>query len=79
MVTKKGKDLKVKFNNLTPDNSLLQELTEAYNRVMHSGYFIGGPEVEAFEREWTEYCNASYCVSCGSGQSALELLLKALS
>jgi len=68
--------MKVTFNNLTPDNGLLQELTQAYLRVMTSGQYIGGSEVEAFEQEWADYCKADYCVSCSSGQAALELLLR---
>ncbi len=69
--------MKVKFNNLVPDKDLAMELTGAYMRVMTSGQYIGGKEVETFEKEWANYCEADYCVSCGSGQSALELLLKA--
>lgn len=69
--------MKVKFVNLTPDNGLLQELQQAYLRVMTSGRYIGGPEVEAFEQEWAEYCEAKYCIGVSSGQAALELLLKA--
>ncbi len=69
--------MKVKFNNLIPDKDLAMELTGAYMRVMTSGQYIGGKEVEAFEKEWADYCQAKYCVSCGSGQSALELLLRA--
>ncbi len=69
--------MKVKFNNLIPDKDLAMELTGAYMRVMTSGQYIGGKEVEVFEKQWAEYCQAEYCVSCGSGQSALELLLRA--
>lgn len=69
--------MKVKFNNLIPDNGLLNELTGAYMKVMTSGQYIGGKEVEAFEQEWAAYCGAQYCVGVSSGQAALELLLKA--
>lgn len=64
-------------NHLVPNKKLQSELDEAYYRVMSSGQYIGGYEVDAFENEWAEYCQAKYCVSCSSGQVALELLLKA--
>lgn len=67
----------VKFINLTPDKDLATELSAAYIRVLSSGQYIGGPEVEAFEREWAEYCEAQYCIGTSSGQAALELLLRA--
>ena len=37
-----------------------------------------GPEVEAFEKEWAEYCGAKYCVGVSSGTDALYLALKAV-
>lgn len=69
--------MQVKFLDLKPNKQLALELTGAYMRVMSSGQYIGGPEVEAFEQEWADYCEAKYCVSCSSGQAALELLLRA--
>lgn len=54
------------------------ELEAAYRRVMDSGHFIGGYEVEAFEHEWAEYCGVRYCVSCGNGFDALQLAFRSL-
>lgn len=71
------KNNQVKFIDLKPSAELRIELDEAYHRVMASGRYIDGPEVEAFEYEWADYCQSKYCVSCGSGQGALELLLRA--
>ena len=53
------------------------EFDEAYHRVMESGWYIGGEEVEAFEEEWAEYCGAKFCVALSSGQDALYLALLA--
>ena len=50
----------------------------AIRRVLDSGYFIGGPEVAAFEREWAAYVGSAECVSCNSGTDALYLALKHL-
>ena len=53
------------------------ELDEAYKRVMDSGWFILGPELEAFESEFAEFCDVKYCVGVGNGLEALHLLLQA--
>jgi dTDP-4-amino-4,6-dideoxygalactose transaminase len=53
------------------------ELDEAYGRVMRSGWYILGREVEAFEQEWADYCGTAHCVGVGNGLNALELVLRA--
>lgn len=54
------------------------ELVEATTRVVRSGWFVLGPEVEAFEAEWAAYVGAPHCVSVGNGLDALTLTLRAL-
>ena len=54
------------------------ELQEAAARVVASGWYVLGPEVEAFEQEWATYVGASHCVSVGNGLDALTLTLRAL-
>lgn len=58
--------------------SIQQEIDGAINRVLHSGNYVMGQEVEAFEREWADYCKAKYCVGVSSCTDALYLALKAL-
>lgn len=53
------------------------QLDEAYHRVMNSGWFIMGPELEAFESEFAQYCEVKYCIGVGNGLEALHLLLQA--
>lgn len=53
------------------------ELNAAYDNVMQSGTFVLGAEVEAFEREFAQYCGVRSCVGVGSGLDALEILLRA--
>ena len=65
-------DLKAAYLELQP------ELDEAYQRVMNSGWYILGREVEAFEQEFADYCEAKYCVAVGNGLEALHLILRAL-
>ena len=56
---------------------LKSELDAAYRRVMESGWFVLGKEVEAFEAEYAAFCGASHCVGLGNGLEALELCLRA--
>lgn len=55
---------------------LKDELDAAYRRVMDSGWYILGEEVEAFENEFAEYCGAKHCVGVANGLDALHLILK---
>jgi dTDP-4-amino-4,6-dideoxygalactose transaminase len=58
--------------------SLKNEIDAASLRVMGSGRYINGPETEAFETEFAEYCGVDYCVAVGSGTAALNLTLRSL-
>ena len=51
--------------------------TKAFERVIGSGWYVLGEEVEAFEAEFSEYCGVKQCVGVGSGLDALRLLLQA--
>ncbi|OPX84723.1 MAG: dTDP-3-amino-3,6-dideoxy-alpha-D-galactopyranose transaminase [Pelotomaculum sp. PtaB.Bin104] len=53
------------------------ELDAAYARVMRSGWYILGSEVEAFEQEFAAYCGVNHCIGTGSGLEALHLILRA--
>ena len=57
---------------------LKAEIDQAVHRVLDSGWYILGDEVEAFEREYAAYLGASYCVGVGNGLDALRLALMAL-
>ena len=54
------------------------ELREAFERVLESGWYVLGGEVDAFEREFAAWVGAPHCVGVGSGTDALELALRAL-
>lgn len=56
---------------------LKTELDIAYERVMRSGRFILGEEVQVFEQKFASYCNAKYCIGTGNGLDALHLILRA--
>lgn len=52
-----------------------KSLDEAYARVMNSGHFIMGPELEMFEAEFAKYCEVESCIGVGNGLEAIKLLL----
>ncbi len=56
---------------------LKEELDSSYRRVMETGWFIMGAEVEAFEHEFAAYCGVEHCVGVGNGLDALHLILRA--
>ena len=64
-------DLKVATSELRP------EFDAAYRRVMDSGWFLLGQELDAFEAEFAAYCNCRYCVGVANGLDALHLILRA--
>ena len=54
------------------------EIDAAMQRVLDSGWYILGPEVEAFEAEWAAYCGSAHAVGLANGLDALILALRAL-
>lgn len=64
-------DLRAQYQLIKP------EIDAAVARVLDSGHFILGPEVEALEREIAAYCGTRYAVGVASGTDALELSLRA--
>jgi dTDP-4-amino-4,6-dideoxygalactose transaminase len=53
------------------------ELKSAFDKVLKSGWFIQGKEVESFEAEFAAYCGASGAVGVSNGLDALHLILRA--
>lgn len=58
-------------------NAIRSELDSAYHRVVNSGWFILGPELEAFEAEFATYSQVKHCVGVGNGLEAIHLILSA--
>ena len=57
---------------------LRSEIDGAVARVLASGWYVGGPEVSAFEEAFAGYCGAAHCVGVGNGLDALHLALRAM-
>ena len=60
-----------------PYGELQAEIDSAYQKVMESGWYILGEEVEAFESEFSKYCGVKHCIGVGNGLEALHLILEA--
>ena len=70
--------MKVPFLELKPTYlELKEELDASYHRVMDSGWYLLGSELESFEAEFAAYCDAKHCVGVGNGLDAIHLILRA--
>ena len=65
-------DLKCHIRLLTP------AIEQAVSRVTASGWFVLGPEVEAFEKTFAAYVGVNHCRTVANGTDALELALRAV-
>ncbi|HHL8292062.1 TPA: DegT/DnrJ/EryC1/StrS family aminotransferase [Escherichia coli] len=54
-----------------------KELVSAFSRVLNSGWYVMGEELEQFEKEFAEYCGVKYCIGVANGLDALILVLRA--
>jgi len=65
-------DLKAEYAELR------EEILPALDRVCRNAAFVLGEEVEAFEKEFADFCGTKHCVGLSSGTAALHLGLLAL-
>ncbi len=66
------------FDTVAPLAPLRTELRAAIERVVDSGHYILGPEVQAFEREFATYCGAAEAVGVANGTEAITIALRAM-
>lgn len=70
--------MRVPFNNLNHFSpEVRSQIKSAVERVLDSGWFILGPEVEAFESAFANYHQLPHCVSVANGTDAIEIALRA--
>src|SRR5438477_6603888 len=62
---------------VTPHLELERELTEVFQKALHTAGFIGGPMVEEFEKAFAEFCDTKHSVAVSSGTDALRFALTA--
>jgi dTDP-4-amino-4,6-dideoxygalactose transaminase len=58
--------------------AIKEEMLAAVSRVIDSGWYVLGKEVEAFERAWAEVCSVPHAVGVGNGMDAIEIALRSL-
>jgi dTDP-4-amino-4,6-dideoxygalactose transaminase len=59
------------------NESFEPELSETVSRVVKSGWYLLGEEVNSFEKDYAAYTNSMYCIGVGNGLDALRLIFKA--
>jgi dTDP-4-amino-4,6-dideoxygalactose transaminase len=62
---------------VTSHRELENELVEAFREAVRGAAFIGGPQVDAFEREFAAFCGSKYCVGVANGTDAVRFALMA--
>jgi dTDP-4-amino-4,6-dideoxygalactose transaminase len=58
--------------------AMREQIMAAIKKVLDSGWYVLGPNVQAFEAEFAAYCGAPHCIGVGNGTDALELALRAV-
>jgi dTDP-4-amino-4,6-dideoxygalactose transaminase len=68
--------MKVPFLDLKAINlAHVEALETAFSRVLHSGWYVLGSELKAFEREFATYCEVEHAIGVSNGLDALHLIL----
>ena len=70
---------RIKFYNLPKLNKAYKKsFFKNLKKIIDKGYFINGEETKTFEKNFSQFCNARFCVGVGNGLDALRLALLAL-
>ena len=68
----------IKFLDLQKINAQYEsELKEAAARVIDSGWYLMGQELQSFEKNYADYCGVKHCLGVANGLDALRLIFKA--
>lgn len=59
------------------NSSYKSEIDAAIARVLDTGWYVLGEEVNSFESEFSEFCQTKHCISVANGLDALHLILRA--
>ena len=69
----------MKFMDLSYQlNNMGNEIFEKLEKIINSSSFIGGEEINLFEKEFSEYIKSDYCIGVGNGTDALEIAIESL-
>ncbi|KGJ79344.1 erythromycin biosynthesis sensory transduction protein eryC1 [Cryobacterium roopkundense] len=70
--------MRVPFIDLAAQQAeIAHEVLPVWERLFATAGFIGGEQVDGFEREYAEFIGVGYCVGVGNGTDAVELALRA--
>jgi dTDP-4-amino-4,6-dideoxygalactose transaminase len=53
------------------------EIIEAIDNVVRSGWYVLGNEVKTFEKDFAQFCGTEHCVGVGNGSDAIRLIFRA--
>lgn len=68
--------VKVPFADFKPLHTKLEpDFLEKFQDILNSSWYINGKYVNKFENDFANYCNSNYCIGCGNGLEAIELIL----
>lgn len=71
--------MRVPFVDLSSLHAPLQPaILQATDHLLKGGVIMGGEAVQTFEAAFAKYIGTKYCISCGNGTDALEIILRAL-
>ena len=56
---------------VTPHRELEEELVAEFRQALRCAAFVGGAQVEAFERDFAAYCGSTYCIGVANGTDAV--------
>jgi dTDP-3-amino-3,4,6-trideoxy-alpha-D-glucose transaminase len=68
---------RVPFMRLVPGDDR-PAIDAAIQRVVERGWYVLGPEVDAFERGFADACGAAHAVGVGTGTDAIAIILRGL-
>lgn len=71
--------MKVPFVDLRIQcNSVRQELSSKFEKILDATAFVMGKELEKFEEQFADFCGVNYAIGVANGTDALVLALRAL-
>ena len=70
--------MKVPYVNLSYKNKSINNLTSIFKKILKKGQFVGGEEINLFEKKIAKFCGTEYAVALNSGTDALTLALHLL-
>lgn len=71
--------MEVPFIDLKAQHSAIKhKILPLWEEILEQAAFIGGPHLQAFEKQFAEHCAVEHCIAVNSGTDALMLILRAL-